>query len=137
MQSDHFGRTCNSECIGTVCSDNSGHAFALQHIGSGASDVIQGAQAIDSPTFHVGSMTAQAVNNSDSKSVRVRVLCEVSRHHSFITFRVAQSVGLPIKEKEWIEISMFGQWVACLASVKDLQNFRKHRRRKESDCNID
>ena len=114
-QSDHFGRARNSDRIGAVRSDNSGHAFAVQPIGSGGSDAIQGAEAIASPAFHVGSVgrvalqTAQAVVKGDSKSVRVRVLFDAGSRRSFITSRVAQSAGLPIKGKEWIEISTFGQ----------------------------
>ena len=85
-QSDHSGRARNSDRTG----DNSGHAFAVQPIGSGGSHAIQGAQAIASPAFHVGSVgrvalqTAQAVVKGDSKSVRVRVLFEAGCHRSFI-----------------------------------------------------
>ena len=57
----------------------------------------------------VALQTAQAVVKGDSKSVRVRVLFDPGSHPSFITSRAAQSAGLPIKVKEWIEISTFGQ----------------------------
>ncbi|XP_068749238.1 uncharacterized protein [Montipora capricornis] len=57
----------------------------------------------------VALQTAQAVVKGDSKSVRVRVLFDAGSHRSFITSRAAQSAGLPIKGKEWIEISTFGQ----------------------------
>ena len=41
--------------------DNSGLAFAVQFIGSGGSNAIQGAQAIASRSFHVGSVARVAL----------------------------------------------------------------------------
>ena len=37
------------------------------------------------------------------------MLFDAGSHRSFITSRAVQTAGLPIKGKEWIEISTFGQ----------------------------
>ena len=83
--------------------------------GGGGGDAQQIAQAVTSPTFHVGSVgrvalqTAQAVVKGYSKNVRMRVSFDAGSHRSFITTRAVQTAGVHIKGKEWIEISTFGQ----------------------------
>jgi len=112
---NQFSSGHNSERGCSVHSDSSSHAVAAQPKGSLGSNSMQNSQAVTSPTFHVGSMgrvalqTAQAVVRGDRKSVRVRVLLDAGSHRSFITTRAVQTAGLPIRGKEWIEISTFGQ----------------------------
>ena len=40
--------------------------------------------------------------------MRVRVLFDAGSHRSFVTSKVARSVGLKVIRQEWIEISTFG-----------------------------
>ena len=55
----------------------------------------------------VALQTAQAVLKGE-KGVRVRVLFDTGSHSSFVTCKVARSVGLKVIRQEWIEISTFG-----------------------------
>jgi hypothetical protein len=43
------------------------------------------------------------------ENVRVRVMFDSGSQRSFVTGKVAQKAGVPVKRKEWVEIRTFGQ----------------------------
>ncbi|CAB4010769.1 Hypothetical predicted protein [Paramuricea clavata] len=43
------------------------------------------------------------------ENVRVRVMFDSGSQRSFVTGKVAQKAGVPVKRKEWVEIKTFGQ----------------------------
>ena len=53
--------------------------------------------------------TAQALVKGNKENVRVRVLFDSESQRSFITQKVVERAGVPVKRKEWVEIRTFGQ----------------------------
>ena len=59
--------------------------------------------------------TAQGILKGAQNAARIRVMFDTGSHKSFVTSKVVRAAGLPVKRKEWLEISTF---------VKAINNYK-------------
>ena len=53
--------------------------------------------------------TAQGILKGAQNEARIRVMFDTGSHKSFVTSNVVRKAELPVKRKEWLEISTFGK----------------------------
>ena len=53
--------------------------------------------------------TDQGILKGAQTGVRIRVMFDTGSHKSFVTSKVVKVAGLPVKRKEWLEITKFAQ----------------------------
>jgi hypothetical protein len=53
--------------------------------------------------------TVQGTLKGAQNAAQIHVMFDTGSHKSFVTSKVVRATGLPVKRKEWSEISMFGK----------------------------
>ncbi|CAB4005252.1 E3 ubiquitin- ligase DZIP3 [Paramuricea clavata] len=110
LKRGHISSNCLNTSKCSACSKRHHSSICESHAnGSITADVVHSTHSCVGSANRVALQTAQALVMGGKENVRVRVMFDSGSQRSFVTGKVAQKAGVPVKRKEWVEIRTFGQ----------------------------
>ncbi|CAB3994038.1 TNF receptor-associated factor 3 [Paramuricea clavata] len=110
LKRGHISSNCLNTSKCSACSKRHHSSICDSHAnGSITADVVHSTHSCVGSANRVALQTAQALVMGGKENVRVRVMFDSGSQRSFVTGKVAQKAGVPVKRREWVEIRTFGQ----------------------------